>query len=330
MKRVAQYLRIGEWMSSKVIMMLGALAYFVCLSDIEMAGAVRQLVVYFLFLSMFLAISYVVNDLSDLESDRKAGKQKVIAGLPRRVVWISLGAMLLAGDVPIMAVAYDKTACLLLIAITTFLGLAYSVPGIRFKEKGAWGLVECSFAQRCMPLTLILLFIERNRTNILLWVLWFLLSFLNGIRYILIHQYIDRENDRASGTHTFVLDRQVGIRQWILYCCVAEFVCCAALLIPLMRDYAPVVVVGVLASLVLEYCICQVLNVMAKKDWLVSFDSVPLELFYNIVFPLCLGICMMKKSVWAALFCAFTFICTFRSFKVKLGIAMVYIRRKKP
>ena len=86
MKTLIRYLRADEWMSSKVTMMLGTAAYFLCINGRDMLTACRELAVYFLFLAMFLAISYVSNDFSDLEIDKKAGKKKVIAQLPRWVI----------------------------------------------------------------------------------------------------------------------------------------------------------------------------------------------------------------------------------------------------
>ena len=75
MKKVMSYLRLDEWMSSKVTMMLGIQAYFICINREDITAAAMELIVYFLFLSMFLALSYVSNDFSDLEADRMAGKK---------------------------------------------------------------------------------------------------------------------------------------------------------------------------------------------------------------------------------------------------------------
>lgn len=328
MKKVMSYLRLDEWMSSKVTMMLGIQAYFICINREDITAAAMELIVYFLFLSMFLALSYVSNDFSDLEADRMAGKKKVITNVPRWGVWLSFVLMAAAGNVPLMLYADDKLLCAVLIFVTVFLGIAYSVPGIRFKERGVWGLAECSFAQHCMPLTVLFLFFEINRLNVFLWIIWFVLSFLDGLRYILIHQYIDRENDRATGIHTFVSDSRVNIRKGILCLCILESVCCILLLIPLLPEYAVVVIAGLLFNLLLEFCIWQVLNVYAGKDWLVSYDSVPLEAFLNIIMPVMFGICMMKRSVWAGIFSVFILICCFRSLKIKLGIAGVYVKSR--
>ena len=155
----------------------------------------------------------------------------------------------------------------------------------------------------------------------LLWALWFVLSFVDGLRYILIHQYIDQENDRATETHTFVADRQVNIRKYILGLYVVENICCVLLLLPLLREHAWVVALGVAFHVALEFCIYQVLNVYAKKDWMVSFDSVPLEAFLNMILPMMFGICLMKTSLWAGLFSLFILLCCYRALGIKLGIA---------
>ena len=76
MKKVIAYLRMEEWLSSKVTMMLGILMYFLYLSNSSTKKSLIDVLIYFLFLGMFLAISYVANDFSDLEIDKKVGKSE--------------------------------------------------------------------------------------------------------------------------------------------------------------------------------------------------------------------------------------------------------------
>ena len=328
MKTVINYLRADEWISSKVTMMLGMTAYFICINEISLPDALLILVVFFLFISAFLAISYVSNDFSDMEADKKAGKEKIIAKLPRPVIWLSLAALTVICVLPVMLYAKNTIAAAVVLALTVFLGTAYSMPGIRFKEKGLLGLIECSFAQHCMPMMVLWLFLEANTKNVIMWVVWFVLSFANGLRYILIHQYIDRENDRISNVHTYVSDKRVSIKTSIICFLVLESVCCIGLCVPLFTEFWFILVPGFLLNLMLEFCIYEVLNVFAKKDWLVSFDSVPLEALLNFFMPLMFGACMMKISPWMILFCAFVVICCWRAMRIKLGIAAVYVKSK--
>ena len=87
MKKVIAYLRMEEWLSSKVTMMLGILMYFLYLSNSSTKKSLIDVLIYFLFLGMFLAISYVANDFSDLEIDKKVGKRKVIATMRKWQIW---------------------------------------------------------------------------------------------------------------------------------------------------------------------------------------------------------------------------------------------------
>ena len=328
MKALINYLRVDEWLNSKVTMTVAVAAYFICVNQRDVAAASVELLVYFIFLCMFLAISYVANDFSDIEIDRKAGKKKVIANMPKAAVWISLILMGIIGVVPIMLYVENKILGALLILITVFLGVAYSAPGIRFKERGFLGILECSFAQRCMPVVLLWLFLDLNAKNIFLWTLWFLISFLDGLRYILIHQYIDQDNDRETGVHTYVSDTRPNIRRNIIWILSVEIGLCILLLIPLIRVHTWIVIIGILVTLILEFCIYKTLYVYAGKDWLVSFDSVPLEAFLNIILPVMLGICMMKTNLLAGLFVVIIIICSYKLLKTKIDISMVYIKSK--
>ena len=83
MKKLFSYIRLSEWYDSKVPLMMGALMYFYYL-DMQQYSAEQFLVrfiAYMLYISMFLAFSYVINDFSDIEVDRKAGKHKIISEL---------------------------------------------------------------------------------------------------------------------------------------------------------------------------------------------------------------------------------------------------------
>ena len=328
MNKIIDYLRINEWLDSKVTMMLGVAAYFLYIDKVRVKDTLLLLLAYFLFLSMYLALSYVFNDYTDIDIDKNAGKVKLISSIPKKVIITSFFAMALIGDIPIILVVENKILCLFMILLITFFGLAYSLPGIRFKEKGLLGLIECSFAQRCLPLTLILLFIDLTRSNLFYWGVWFALSFFDGLRYILIHQYIDQENDRTTNTHTFVLDKQVSIREYIKWLCIFEMVCGLILLFPLIAENYLIIIFGIVLCVLLEFCIYKVLNVFVNKDWLVSFDSVPLEAYFNIIMPIMIGICMIKTNDLAGLFIILILICSIQSIKAKWNIVAEYLYAK--
>lgn len=328
MKNIISYLRIREWLDSKVTFMMGILLLFCFCINVEFEEAIVKTAAYFLYISMFLAISYVVNDFSDIEIDKKAGKKKVIANMPKWLVWLSLIVMAVVGNLGLIIYSKNLMLCVVLIILTYFLGLAYSSMGIRFKERGIWGLVECSFAQRCMPLLIIPALFDFDSLLMLLLSGWILLSFIDGLRYIIIHQVNDLENDVAIGVNTYVSRKRGNYRKIIIGLLISEIILTFILIIPLLMRKTIIAVTFILLNLGLEYCIYVVIQKYAKKDIFLTYDSVPMEAFYNILFPLLMGICMMNIDIrWAIALLIIIVICI-KSFVVKCKIAAVYINSR--
>ena len=292
MKKIASYLRIREWLDSKVTFMMGILLFFYfCIGERFETITVVKTVAYFLYVSMFLAISYVANDFADMEIDNK---------------WV----------------------CSIIIALTYFLGLAYSTLGIRFKERGLLGLIECSYAQRCMPLLIILVLVK---TDVLLTIMllgWMCLSFIDGLRYIIIHQVNDLENDIASGVDTYVVRKRGNYRKVLFDLLIAELIITALLLIPLWKRMVILTSAFVLFNIVLEYCIYVVIQKYAQKDILLTFDSVPMEAFYNTLFPVLSGLSLAIIDMRWIVFAVILLMISHKSFIIKCKIALVFIKSK--
>lgn len=329
MKRVLLYLRLNEWMSSKIVFMLGILLFFLYINGKTVGNFMLVILAYFLYTSMFMATSYVANDFSDIEIDKKTGKKKVIAELPKWQIWASFVALFLIGNVPVMLLTKHKIACAVIILITYFLGLAYSGLGLRFKEKGVWGLVECSLAQRCMPLLLIPCLIEINLSGWWFLAGWMIVSFLDGLRYILIHQTIDLQNDLKTGVQTYVAEKRKNFRNVIAVFLGLEigFLCVVMISFWEKDLIGMILMTGIYVAC--EYCIYQVLNVYAKKDWLVTFDSVPLEAFLNFVFPFFVGVCLSRThSLFYLVYCLIIVLICWDQMKIKLNLVKVFVQSK--
>lgn len=329
MKKIIDYMRINEWIASKVTMMMGVFVYFLYICKTNEFLSLIGIIVFFLFVSAFMAISYIANDYSDLEVDKKAGKKKVIAGMKKWQIWLGFVAIFLLGTVPLVFYCQNKVFTIVLIIMIYFLGLAYSTLGIRFKEKGIWGLIECSFAQRCMPLMIIYVMIPMDNMRLLLLCGWIVISFLDGLRYIIIHQIVDLENDLKSGVVTFVLQKRKNYRNLLVILCVAEIIGSVIILFPIMRDHIIIFGIIIIAFGILEYGIYKVLNVFAKKDWFCTFDSVPLEAFWNCGMPLMLGICMCINNIYILIFIIILLAVCFKPMLVKMEIAEIYFVNKK-
>lgn len=329
MKKIISYLRIQEWLDSKVTFMMGILLFFYfCINEHFETVTAAKSVAYFLYVSMFLAISYVANDFADMEIDKKVGKAKVIAHMPKWGIWSSLILMAIVGNIPLLVCVANKWGCSIIIFLTYYMGLAYSTLGIRFKERGLLGLIECSFAQRCMPLLIILVLVNTDVPLKVMLSGWILLSFIDGLRYILIHQVNDLENDIASGVDTYVTRKNGDYRKILLGLLIVELIITVLLLIPLWKRTVVLTSAFVLFNIVLEYCIYVVIQKYAQKDILLTFDSVPMEAFYNTLFPVLAGLSLVSIDTRWIFLTVVLFIVSCKAFVTKCRIAMIYIKSK--
>ena len=324
MRKVISYLRINEWLASKVIMMLGVFSYFLYMNEILGLSALIGIGVYFLYVSSFLAISYIANDYSDIEVDKKAGKEKVISKLKTWQIWLSFVLIFIMGNLPLLVYCENKVLVGIFVVVTYILGLSYSTLGIRFKEKGIWGLIECSFAQKCAPLVVIYAMISFNKIQLLMLVGWMIVSFLDGLRYIIIHQVVDLENDLKSGVVTYVMQKKKNYRKLLATLFIFDIVGTFLILLPITCEHIVLSLIVVLLFALLEFGIYKVLNVFAKKDWFCTFDSVPFEAFLNCGMPLLIGVCLAMSNYYIWAYIVLLVLVSFKPICIKFDIAKIF------
>lgn len=326
MKKLFSYMRVSEWYDSKVPFMMAAFMYFYYL-DIQQYSSEQFLVrfvAYMLYISMFLAFSYVINDFSDIEVDRKAGKHKIISDLPKPIIIASMVLMAGIGIVPLLFVIQNKIVYLLLTAFIYLAGAAYSIHLFRFKEKGVIGLLECSIAQRCFPL-LPLFFIVK--VPMLFFVIFQLISFVNGIRYLLIHQNIDYENDIKSGVATLATTGKINYKLLIKVSLLIETILVLGLFVELSLISKLGIVLGIL-YLIFESIIGTVVLKYIKADWLGSFICVPYEDLYNIFIPVFLAVLLSIKAHILVITAVILMAIAAKSYKGKWSFINIFLQIK--
>lgn len=307
MRDVLSFFRVKEWYDSKIPFAMAACLYLWSYQQAACRPAVYG--AYFLFFFAYFAFNYLFNDFCDMESDQKAGKVKVVQKVRRPVVLAALGALAAVGTIPLWIVMRFRVSCVVMSVAVYLLGMSYTAPGIRLKEKGVWGVIVSSFAQRNSPILMLAVIVGMKPS---VFVLWMVLVFVNGLRYILIHQYIDRENDSISGTHTFVRDQSLSIRNAVRISLVIECGCCLWLFrSELTRP-------GFWGIVLCYLGICFLNRIFAEKivhqSYLYSFACVPLEDLFNLYIPFLLTLSVSRQqglwmlSVLTALYLAVPFI----------------------
>ena len=149
-----------------------------------------------------LAFGYLVNDLSDFEADRAAGKKRAAHQFSLRDLWFICGLLVVVGVIALWPYLFLTRLNPVLVASSFLLAGAYSLAPVRLKERGWLGLVAASAAQRSVPaLAAAACLGAFDSTTSALAVIYF----LNGLRYIILHQILDSQNDRIASIHTYIL-----------------------------------------------------------------------------------------------------------------------------
>ena len=213
-------IRASEWWLYKIAPLL-AIAYAeILLIHLPPLQSVTTVLTFLLSISSVAAYGYIVNDLFDIEVDRKAGKSNAMAQfLPWRRFLFCLVFVATGFAVPILM--KFGTLAIILLAINYLLPTLYSAPPLRLKERGIWGILSDAAGAHLIPT----LFVAATFLNLsaapqpnaltfsIIAAAW---AFFAGVRGILLHQLWDRDNDINSGISTFVTQFQPeSVRLWI-------------------------------------------------------------------------------------------------------------------
>jgi 4-hydroxybenzoate polyprenyltransferase len=200
---------------------------------------------------------YVLNDITDIEEDRRAGRRNRMAG----VSWSKRVAFLVLSPVLCFALAWllgvDRMI-LALLGINFLLPTLYSVPPVRLKERGLWGVLADAGGVHAIPTATMawsaVSGVDSGDTAASVFISAAMAcAFFTGLRGILIHQSADRDVDRSAGVVTFV--GVIGIeraRQLVLRRLLPCEIFFLGILLAIVLPHAPVATLFVLLFAVAE------------------------------------------------------------------------------
>jgi len=157
---------------------------------------------YLLFAVLTKGLSSIlINDLTDREIDRRAGKERWITSLPL-LVGIMIPVILLASGFLALIKAGGNLPVLASFTATALLGILYSLRPVRFKERGVWGILAYSLSAAILH-ALVPWALFRPA----LWLLPFLFSVVlaEKLVQILFHQIVDFDSDSADKVRSFAV-----------------------------------------------------------------------------------------------------------------------------
>jgi 4-hydroxybenzoate polyprenyltransferase len=289
--RLATLTRSHEWWDHKTPQVL-SLAYGTAI--LANAPLYNLLAPGFLmiFASLIAIAIYasIINDFTDLEIDRACGKSnmmdKLKPGMRLLLLFISLGLVLTAA-----AFIYPNiygVVFYLLIAVAISL---YSFEPVRFKKRGIWGIISCASAEHFFPVLFSIAVITWY-SNSKIDIYWLgaagELSLIYGIRSILWHQFLDKENDVTSGICTFAANIEpVSFKKWSRTIIVAEWMALLAVLFYLQL-WLPVIFLLIYVAIILlrdKLFHSRIITVITPKE---SYFQLVMLDYYSLFFPISL------------------------------------------
>jgi 4-hydroxybenzoate polyprenyltransferase len=271
--------RWSEWYDSKLPFIV-MIAYWAAVRQSVTAvwEPIARIAVYG---ASLLALGYLLNDLSDISIDKAAGKKRAVHRIPKAHAWLvaAMLTVIVVGSLWPYLLRPSLTAELS-VAASIFLASAYSLRPFRLKERGWVGLVAASAAQRSLPAIVAAISLDIVEPATVAMTLVF---FMNGLRYIILHQVIDAESDHATHVHTFMRDRGLeSTGAELLSLLLAGEVAVLAMLPLAFRS--TLWWFGIVAWPHCLYWLWQ-LALHGRQTHPLTYDRMPLQTFYFLVWP---------------------------------------------
>ncbi len=303
--KLVQFTRYSEWWEYKLIPLL-SIAYATILFYGENIEKVGFQLIIILFAVIFGAIYVsIINDLTDIVEDLSVGKKNRMANISTFSKTFLIVASILIGIIFGYVIFPDKIS-LVFFVLSYLVFTAYSLPPVRLKKRGFWGVLCDASGAHLFPSLLIasnIAFVNNDERN-LIWMLsigfW---ALFYGLRGILFHQFYDRENDLKSGTTTFAAGiTPSNFRYAELFIFTAEAIGIGFIILKIINIWIIIALMIYLIlllgrSYLLKYKICLIILEKDKPSQLLMND------FYMVFMPLSIlfSIALNNRYGWVAI-----------------------------
>ena len=293
-KNLQKLIRWQEWFDTKLPLIV-MIAYY---ANLRYQQPIWDATIRIcLYGAGLLAFGYLVNDISDQEPDRLVGKQRVVHQLSRIQAWSTTITIVLIMIISLWPYFLRQPFIVSMSFIFSIcVAMAYSLYPFRLKERGWLGLVTASAAQRSIPAFVAAICLYTLDLVILAILLVY---FLNGLRYIILHQVMDAQNDRIAKLQTYMLtgNRLSVSRTYLSLLLLGEII--ILMIIPLGM---PINLRWVNLTF-WPFGLYWILRLIFQKQnaYPLTFDQTPLQTFYFVIWPFSLIIAgsLFNPAMWA-------------------------------
>ena len=188
--------RIKEWWEK--FLHIGGSAYLLWAYTEQSSITVSSFSIYNAAIFCLLLGGYAINDFADFHQDMAVGRK--VKPTRGHSLFLSV-ASLAIGFGLILSIASELLPGMITVVII-FLGVEYSLPPLRFKERKVWGVIIGSITQKPAIFLIFVAIIKSWGWLSLILSLWL---FFGGLVGMLGHQILDYRNDNKLGVGTFAV-----------------------------------------------------------------------------------------------------------------------------
>jgi cytochrome P450 PksS len=197
LQALGELVRWREWCDSKFPLFLACLCYAALRSAHGGLALLADMAALAVLFCLYASYGHLVNDYSDLEADKAAGKRRRLATWNARAARGAIAGS--AAATALLAAACFDTGTVALTVGALGLAAAYSLPPLRLKQRSWLGWIAAALAQRTLPLAFAFQGLGAWDLGA---AMLCLLGTLIGLRFIAVHQLYDRRHDLRTGVAT--------------------------------------------------------------------------------------------------------------------------------
>jgi 4-hydroxybenzoate polyprenyltransferase len=324
MVKLLKLIRWDDWYDSKPPLFFLAYYYLLLIYFEVQLERLALLLPLSIFCVALASFGYMLNDYCDRFIDRISGKENVMSCLPN---WQQMLALTIALFISLTSFIpfYQYKIAIILLFLSYLFSILYSASPFRLKEKGMWGIICATLAQWVFPLLIVFAIFEHFRPDAAFFAL---LSFLIGVRWMMIHQFLDRDKDIQANVQTFVSTKAPETTYDMMLFFFATEIVSAVALVGIITYYTVSCFLPLLIAYFLyELYLYPLWKKIGFKRMLSSYDFAPLADFYFLWLPLCMSILLGCLN-------SYFFIVTFIEILwkvryIKLDIGLVRLRRQR-
>jgi tetratricopeptide (TPR) repeat protein/SAM-dependent methyltransferase len=319
---IQKLVRSQEWWLYKIAPLLTIAYAEILLLQLPPTTATLTTLTTLFSITSVAAYGYLLNDICDIETDHKANKPNAAANLqPGQRLLLCLLFLITGFAAPLLT--HLGTVPIALLTANYLLPTLYSVPPLRLKERGIWGILSDAAGAHLVPTLFVAATVlsptpDPQRNALLFTGLAAAHAFFVGLRGILLHQLWDRDNDTKSHTTTFVSQRDPEtVRRWInRFVFPVEIALLGSVAVLLSRS-APALIPVFVVYILFTFVRLRVARENLNPSPSVGQNIVPHDL-YEVWLPLALATLLASRDFHYVGFVALTLVLFFPAVKNRI------------